>query len=545
MRKSLVVLLIFFASITILQAHVGSPEVVMEGKAGPYKILVSITPPDVIPGVAKVKVYLQQGAIKSIGIRSVYFGTGDEGAPAPDIMEPVQGQPGQFTGETWLMNGGSSSVQIMVDGSKGNGQVIVPVVAISTANKKLPASTGYLLAGLGIFLFVLMITIIGSSVSDAVTRGGEPIPARRKKYKMAAITLAAIFTTVIVYAGNAWWQSWATDYKKFMFRPTQATSTLIKNNGANEMWFRLDTSNISQRKTSFSYVIPDHGKMMHMFVMRIPAMDAFAHLHPVRIDSATYKTVLPGLPKGKYLVFADIVYGSGFTETIKDTFDIDTNLADSMKRLDRDDAYAYALPNNLADDPLKYTDDNTIICGKPGTGIKLKDGSTMIWEGMTNEPLQTSKIYNLKFAVLSPDNQPARLDSYLGMGGHAAIIRNDGNVYIHLHPVGTYSMAAETNFVKRLADPFGEYNYPDPKPFRDSIDNFIKQLSILSEAEKDSLLVKQMNMPEMDNNAMAGMNHSNTIEFPYSFPSAGSYRIWVQVKRNGKVLTAAFDKEVR
>jgi hypothetical protein len=33
----------------------------MEGTAGPYKALVSVQPPDVIPGIAKVKVYLQSG----------------------------------------------------------------------------------------------------------------------------------------------------------------------------------------------------------------------------------------------------------------------------------------------------------------------------------------------------------------------------------------------------------------------------------------------------------------------------------------------------
>ena len=168
----------------------------------------------------------------------------------------------------------------------------------------------------------------------------------------------------------------------------------------------------------------------------------------------------------------------------------------------------------------------------------------MIWEGMTNDPLEVNTLYNLKFTVLAPDKQPAILDPYLGMAAHAAIVRNDGDVYIHLHPVGTFSMAAETNLVKRMAEPQGLYHSPAPKTFADSINAYMKHLSALSEADRNEILMKQMMMSEAKN-TMAGMSHANVVEFPYSFPSPGKYRIWVQVKRNGQILTGVFDRVVQ
>jgi hypothetical protein len=37
---------------------------------------------------------------------------------------------------------------------------------------------------------------------------------------------------------------------------------------------------------------------------------------------------------------------------------------------------------------------------------------------------------------------------------------------------------------------------------------------------------------------------SGILSFPYEFPRSGRYRIWVQVKPHGRVLTGTFDVDV-
>ena len=51
------------------------------------------------------------------------------------------------------------------------------------------------------------------------------------------------------------------------------------------------------------------------------------------------------------------------------------------------------------------------------------------------------------------------------------------------------------------------------------------------------------NMPEMS--ASSAQPLSSTVEFPYGFPSAGRYRIFVQMKHGNTVETGTFDADVR
>src|ERR1700761_8775558 len=225
--RSMFWLLVLLAGISFsVYAHVGSPDVALEGTAGPYRLLVSVKPPDVIPGTAQVTVYLLNGNAVSVTAQPIYFYSGRTGAPSADALQPVPGQPGQYKGIVWLMTDGSSSILLHVNGALGSGEIVAPVMAVSTAQKKLTAGTGYILIGLGVLLFGLMLTIIGNSVADGLLPKGEGLTGSRRRAKRIAIIVAALFSTGIVYGGNVWWQTWAGRYRHFMYQPMHASYTL-------------------------------------------------------------------------------------------------------------------------------------------------------------------------------------------------------------------------------------------------------------------------------------------------------------------------------
>lgn len=528
-------------------AHIGSAGVVVQKQAGKYSLLVQVTPPDVVPGTAKVTVFVEQGQMTSVQARPVYFFSGDEGAPSSDELKAVDAN--RFEGDVWLMESGSTSIQLNLDGPDGKAEVVVPVVAVATATRDMPAGTGAGLAAMGILLVVMMITIIGASTADGVHLTN---PAKLGRKRLVGMLTGGVLLLLFLTGGRFWWNSRAEEYRQYqLYKPVSLISTTQIRDGQPLLTIRPDTTGFSQnwqRRRDFNLMIPDHGKLMHTFLVRLDdGMDAFAHLHPERVDSLHFQTRIPqGLPGGRYRLFADVVYRSGYTETLSDTIDVPSlklspEQAAKAALTDRDDSFMVTEPMGVKQDVVGklHLDDNMVACGKPGASMKLSDGSTMIWTDKPGKVLEAGKLYTLKFAVADPTGKAATLEPYLGMGGHAAILRSDGTVYIHLHPVGTYSMAAEESLNRRIADTTRALPKLNSARFRDSIDTYLSRLKAMPEAEKTKLLQAQMG--KMDH----AMTTNNMVVFPYAFPRAGHYRVWVQVKRDGQVLTGAFDTQVK
>ena len=52
-------------------------------------------------------------------------------------------------------------------------------------------------------------------------------------------------------------------------------------------------------------------------------------------------------------------------------------------------------------------------------------------------------------------------------------------------------------------------------------------------------------MPDMSGMDMSAEPLSSTVSFPYGFPSAGDYRVFIQMKHGGTVETGVFDAKVQ
>jgi len=208
--------------------------------------------------------------------------------------------------------------------------------------------------------------------------------------------------------------------------------------------------------------------------------------------------LLPALPSGSYRVYADVTHESGFTQTLTGELSLassDSAPRDAASLTDPDDAWLVS----------KGTEGtrNHGPASESSSTFSLPDGLTLRWD--SSGPLMANTEASLRFIVLETNGTPAVLEPYLGMQGHAVIEEKDGRVFTHLHPFGNISMASQQKFVERERTRAGKQNL---------------EVSCGLPAKGDAIV------------------------FPYEFPRPGEYRIWVQVKTHGKIMTSVFNARV-
>ncbi|HEV8150065.1 MAG TPA: hypothetical protein VGP61_07785 [Gemmatimonadales bacterium] len=475
-------------------AHVGSPDTWFQGMAGPYPVRILVRSPGVIPGLADIVVTVSGGGVKSVAASPAYYNADARGIPPPDTARPVPGRPDSWTVPLWIMVSGSYGVRVSVSGSRGQGTALVPVSASATRVLSFDHGLGALLAGLGLVLLAGAVTLVGAAVRESVLSPGvAPDPLQRRRARRAKGVATLLFGSLLA-GGKLWWNAVDRDYRRGLDRRWTATAAVAPGPAGPGLRFVIADSlwqGRGWRERASTPLIPDHGKLMHLFLVRESDASAFAHLHPVSADSVSFSTPLPPLPAGRYRVFADITHESGFARTLTASVELPPPLAAAAARGDPDDAW--------------------FVGDAVDSIAPLAGGARLVWEGRPARMVPDADA-GLRFVVREPDGSVGTVEPYLGMSGHAVVVREDGNVYIHLHPMGTVSLAAAVALRER-------------RP---------------SDSAWGTLGRRLTDAGVLGPHAEHPAELEGRLSFPYAFPDTGSYRLWLQVKRKGKIATAAF-----
>ncbi len=484
-------------------AHVGSPNVVHEGFAGNIPVRVIIRPPGVVPGLASIDVRVLTNGATRVTVLPVHWRAGVEGAPPPDVGRPVEGEPDLYHADLWLMANGAYSVHVNVETARGSGKLIVPVNSLATTRLPMSPLLTAILIALGLLLFFLATSVVGAAVRESVLDPGLPVSPRRRWLGRAATLVAAAAIATAILGGKSWWDSVDRDYRNNrMFKPIPVATVTRWEQGRQILQLTVDEKKAGN---AWAPLVPDHGRLMHLFLIDDFALTAFAHLHPVRRSSAVFESALPELPPGRYRVFADVTHESGLAQTLTAT----VTLAARDPSAIESPATAESLVRDV-EDSFRVDPASAIAASSTDRRRALGEGLTMIWE----EPatIRSATPVTLKFRVLDGSGQTVQLEAYMGMLSHLILSKDDGSVFTHLHPAGTISMASQQVFQIRAGE---------------------KPPKRITAAMMEKLC--QVPGPEL---------LQQPISFPYEFPKPGRYTFWVQVKVGGTVKTARFEVEV-
>ncbi len=445
---------------TPLFAHVGSPNAFFNGNAGPYPVRVVVKQAEVVPGLPDVTVRTGAG-VRRVAMKPVKWDIGEAGSPPSDEATRVGGDPNAWAASLWLMARGSYSIYVDVDGAQGHGRVIVPVTAVATKRLAMPRPLGGILVIMGVLLVVGAVSMAGAGAREAVLPPGAEVDATQRRKGRMAVVAGAVIVLALVARGKAWWGEVDHEYRQLLFKPLHIT-TRVDRYGMLDLF--IDDPKWRARRRS-TPIMPDHGKLMHLFLIR-EDKGAIAHLHPQALTRDHFRAAAPALPAGHYRVFADVTHESGFAQTLVDRVDVTDA---SPRKTDMDDV-TYAAG---ASQPAIMT------MTSPANPRVNHEG-------------------DLHFLVRDSRGKAVVLEPYMGMLGHAVIVSDDFSLFVHLHPMGSVSMASQMKFAARDKGPH-------------------------------------------DMRAMVPATSSDgVVSFPFEFPRSGRYHVWVQTKVNGEIVTGAF-----
>jgi len=479
-----------------LIADIGHLNYIFEGKAFDKPIRIIIKTPGVVPGLADIIVKSFDQDFDKILVTPIVWkeantngrnslGNGPQGAPPADIMIPILGERNTSQAELWLMDFGAYNIQI--EFFKNNQSEIINIPINSIANQITPMTKST-----SVILFLLMVLLI-AGLSNIITIGYRESTliniadldskTIQKSYYVQFLSL--IFICFVLYFGNNWWKITEKSFMKNLFKPLDNQVNIINNDKQNILQIMITDD--AWKDGRISDFIPDHGKIMHLYLLN-ENFEQLCHLHPKRSSKThgLFEVVIPPIEYGRYFIYIDVTLESGSNQTLKNIIEY--------------------YPKNIK----KQQDIYYLKIDQDDSFIKERSSYYFKW-------LNSSKTYNindeinLNFQMLDTLNRPTIIEPYIQMGGHGAIVDSSGTVFIHIHPIGTISMASQELYDK-------EYNLQ-----KSEICYFGLPDSSIKDYTEDSFKNSFLSFP------------------PIIIDNPGKYFLWIQGKSNNEIITQKFE----
>ncbi|WP_309669092.1 hypothetical protein [Gemmatimonas sp.] len=498
----------------LLSAHIGTNQVVFEGQAGGYPVRVLINPPGVVPAQVPITVRVLSGTPSRVTLRAAQWNVGTKGAPPAEEAAVVPGDPGVWAHDLWIMTASIYAVYVAVEGPAGNGTVVVPMQTSATRTLGMERGMASILIALGTLLVAGMLTIIGAAVREGPVAPGQTAPPARVRGARLAMGAGAALLALALFGGSKWWDVEERAYQRRMLKPIAMRATVRLVDAERVLTMAMtDSLWLTNR---FAPVMPDHGKLMHLFLIRADGAEAssvLAHLHPLRVHADTFVTRIPSMTAGRYLLFGDLLLQNGSQRTLVDTIDVPV-----APVVPGEDGAAAVVTSSVI--PALDTDDawSAVTPVPLGGAYRLASGAAMVLTA--DARVDAGRDLRLVATVSNADGSRSMLEPYMGMGGHAMVLRRDAGVFMHLHPMGTASMTAQAQLMRRERG----------------------DTALLDSAQIAAVMATAEMASDRSHATHATTAAGpSTLAFPFAFPTAGAYRVFVQVRRNGAVETAAFD----
>ena len=198
---------------------------------------------------------------------------------------------------------------------------------------------------------------------------------------------------------------------------------------------------------------------------------------------------MPPFGDGFYSLYMDITHETGFSHTMTNKINYNKNNIS----IDR------SITTPLTDPDDSWTQD--------------LDAIKITWVDMQSF-YEVEKDIPMRFKI-EKNGKPTFIQSYMGMSAHAALIKNDGSIFAHLHPTGTINMASKN----------------------------IYELGIKKEQMIDNKNI-ELDLINTKHDHYSNQNYSVNGEVgfpPLRLIKAGDYTVWVQVKTEYKIITQKFN----